>query len=56
MLWPRTACPSTYWGVYPGTVEALRRGWTYTAKGGKMSDLNRVMAELTWDTQTGQYV
>jgi len=47
--------PSTYWGVYPGTIEALKRGWTYCSKAGKMPDLNRVMSELTWESQTEMY-
>jgi hypothetical protein len=41
-----------YWGVYPGTIEALKRGWT--VKQGKQvsPDINRVMVELKWDPAT----
>lgn len=47
---------TTYWGVYPGTIEALKRGWTYKRAGREMSDINRVIVELTWDPAAEQYV
>lgn len=47
---------STYWGVYPGTIEALKRGWTFESKTGVRPDLNRVLSELTWDPETEQFV
>lgn len=45
-----------YWGVYPGTVEALKRGWTYARAGREEPDINRVIVELTWDPDSEQYV
>lgn len=47
---------TTYWGVYPGTVEALKRGWTYARAGRDEPDINRVIAELDWDPGPEQYV
>ena len=47
---------TTYWGVYPGTIEALKRGWTYKRAGQEMPDINRVIVELTWDPAAEQYV
>jgi len=47
---------STYWGVYPGTIEALKRGWTVESTRGVRPDLNRVHSELTWDPDTEQFV
>jgi len=47
---------TTYWGVYPGTVEALKRGWTLTSQGSVRPDLNRVMVDLTWDPATEQFI
>ena len=46
---------TTYWGVYPGTVEALKRGWTYARAGRDEPDINRVIAELDWDPGSEQY-
>jgi hypothetical protein len=46
---------STYWGVYPGTIEALKRGWTTKLRGSVRPDLNRVLSELTWDPDTEQF-
>ena len=40
---------TTYWGVYPGTIEALKRGWTYDQAGREEPDINRVIVELDWD-------
>lgn len=47
---------STYWGVYPGTIEALKRGWTLESRGSVRPDLNRVLSELTWNPDTEQFV
>jgi hypothetical protein len=47
---------TTYWGVYPGTIEALKRGWTIKVKGAVRPDLNRVLSELTWDPDSEQFV
>jgi hypothetical protein len=47
---------TTYWGVYPGTIEALKRGWTIKSKGAIRPDLNRILSELTWDPYTEQFV
>lgn len=47
---------TTYWGVYPGTVEALKRGWTYKRAGREEPDINRVIVELDWDPAAEQYV
>jgi hypothetical protein len=46
---------TTYWGVYPGTIEALKRGWTIKSKGAIRPDLNRVLSDLTWDPDTEQF-
>lgn len=40
---------TTYWGVYPGTIEALKHGWTYDQAGREEPDINRVIVELDWD-------
>lgn len=47
---------TTYWGVYPGTLEALNRGWVYERSDREEPDINRVIVELTWDSRTEQYV
>jgi hypothetical protein len=47
---------TTYWGVYPGTIEALKRGWTIKSQGAIRPDLNRILSELTWDPYTEQFV
>lgn len=59
---PRNQCmgsgrhaSTTYWGVYPGTIEASKRGWLITSKKIARPDLNRVLAELTWDPVTEQF-
>jgi hypothetical protein len=44
-----------YWGVFPGTIEALKRGWTVKVGGRVVPDLNRVMLELDWDPSTEMY-
>jgi hypothetical protein len=41
-----------YWGVYPGTIEALKRGWTVKQGKQVLPDINRVMVELEWDPAT----
>lgn len=46
---------TTYWGVYPGTIEALKRGWTYKRAGREEPDINRVIVELDWDPASEQY-
>lgn len=49
--------PDTYQGVYPGTLEAVDRGWFYTAKDGqRYPDINRVMSELTWSSDLERFV
>lgn len=47
---------TTYWGVHPGTVEALKRQWTYTRAGREEPDINRVIIELAWDPDSERYV
>ena len=47
---------TTYWGVYPGTIEALKRGWTSKHAGWEGPDINRVIVELGWDPEAEQYV
>lgn len=47
---------TTYWGVYPGTVEALKRGWISKRAGREEPDINRVIVELDWDPEAEQYV
>ena len=47
---------TTYWGVFPGTIEALKRGWTYKRAGREEPDINRVIVELGWDPLAEQYV
>jgi hypothetical protein len=47
--------PTTWRGVYPGTVEALKRGWTIERRGREHSDINRVLTELVWDSHTEMY-
>jgi hypothetical protein len=47
---------STYWGVYPGTIEAVKRGWLIESKGVVRPDLNRVLMELEWDPATEQFI
>ena len=47
---------TTYWGVYPGTVEALKRGWVSSRADREVPDINRVIVELTWDAASEQYV
>ena len=44
-----------FWGVYPGTIESIKRGWVVKSKKVTRPDLNRVMAELTWDPTTEQF-
>lgn len=63
-----THAPTTYKGVYPGTEEAMARGWCYRidAQGvaescapddpDALPDLNRVTVELSWDPSTESYV
>lgn len=46
---------TTYWGVYPGTIEAIKRGWVLKSKKVTRPDLNRAMAELTWDPASEQF-
>lgn len=46
---------TSYWGVYPGTIEAIKRGWVIKSKKVTGPDLNRVIAELTWDPLTEQF-
>jgi hypothetical protein len=46
---------TSYWGVYPGTIEAIKRGWVTKSKKVTGPDLNRVIAELTWDPITEQF-
>lgn len=45
-----------YWGVYPGTIEALKRGWTIKRGKDSIPDINRVVVELVWDQATEQFV
>lgn len=47
---------TTFWGVFPGTIEALKRGWTYKRTGREEPDINRVIVELGWDPVAEQYV
>lgn len=47
---------TTYWGVYPGTIEALKRGWVVSHGGREVPDINRVIVELTWEPASEQYV
>ena len=47
---------SVYWGVYPGTIEAVKRGWLIESKGAARPDLNRVLCELEWDPVTEQFI
>lgn len=44
-----------YWGVYPGTIEATKRGWVIGSKKVLRPDINRVIADLTWDPATEQF-
>lgn len=48
--------PTIWRGVYPGTVEALKQGWTVNRRGREHPDINRVLVELTWDTTTETFV
>lgn len=49
--------PTTYRGVYPGTDEAVSRGWFATSPSGeRIPDINRVISELTWDPTSESYV
>jgi hypothetical protein len=48
--------PAIWRGVYPGTVEALKRGWMVERRGREHPDINRVLVELTWDTTTETFV
>ena len=44
---------SVYQGVYPGTLEAVGRGWITDAG---LPDINRVSVELTWDPESESYI
>jgi hypothetical protein len=46
---------TTYWGAYPGAIEAIKRGWVIKSKKVTGPDLNRVIAELAWDPITEQF-
>lgn len=48
-LRPGKHAATRYRGVFPGTVEALKRGWSVEGKGTKQPDLNRVYAQLEWN-------
>ena len=49
--------PTTYQGAYPGTHEAVARGWITTSGDGKaIPDINRVIIELTWSPESESYV
>lgn len=48
---------TVYRGVFPGTVEALKRGWVSKGKGTQGApDLNRVISELRWSPDVEMYV
>jgi hypothetical protein len=46
---------TTYWGVYPGTIEAIKRGWIVKSRGATTPNLNRVLTQLTWDPANEQF-
>ena len=46
---------TSYWGVYPGTIEAIKRGWVIKSKKVTRPDMNRDIADLTWDPATEQF-
>jgi len=54
---------SRFWGVYPGTVEALKRGWvkklrpstSQIGEFGREPDINRVVSELKWNPGTERF-
>ena len=61
-----THSPTTYTGEFPGSSEAIARGWfTVRENGvwvgceagtpGAQPDLNRVMSELTWDSESESF-
>lgn len=47
--------PGTNWGVFPGTIEAFKRGWIVKIRGSQHPDINRVQDELEWDANAEQY-
>ncbi len=48
--------PTKYWGVFPGTMDAFKRGWVIRHEGRDMPDIVKVISELEWDLSTERFV